>query len=338
MKYDEETITQINNSVNVFEYANQYLDFEKRKGEYWSVCPFHDGDINPSISFNKEKSVFYCFGCHATGSTIQFIMMYHKLSFLEAIDYLIKFANISITPKEHSELLECLHKLNSKNKEKDVIKRVYLKKDIMQQYKKEPIIEWIAEGIHENILNEYDVRYDRNGNRIVFPIQDTNGGIVAVKGRTLYSNYNDLGIVKYIYYQPIITNNFLFGLHKNLQFIKEKNEVLVFEGCKAVMMAEGYGYKNSVSLETNRINEYQMDLLLQLKCDIVLCLDKGIKIVTKNNKSSKNKNVEVNIGLLPKLTNVYVVEDKEGLLEDKASPVDQGIEIWEKLYEERDKI
>ena len=78
------------------------------------------------------------------------------------------------------------------------------------------------------------------------------------------------------------------------------------------MLAESYGFNNVVSLETNKINEYQKNLLLQLKVNIVFALDKGIKIVTKKiNKIKNDNNIYVNIGLLPKLTNVYVIEDKK---------------------------
>ena len=64
----------------------------------------------------------------------------------------------------------------------------------------------------QEILDKYEVRYDKLHNRIVFPIKNIEEKIIAIKGRTLYSNYKDLGIPKYIYYQKIITNDFLFGL------------------------------------------------------------------------------------------------------------------------------
>lgn len=340
MKYTLDQIDKINNSISIVKYASHYLELiqgnGKQNNEFYCNCPFHSNDENPSLSFNSEKNVFSCFGCHEAGTIIIFVQKYHKLSFPEAIEHLIKYADLTLEQKEPSDILEYLHRINIKPKIKEEIKREYLSENIMDKYIKKPINEWVSEGIKQEILDEYDVRYDTSGNRIVFPIRDFNG-IIAVKGRTLYKNYQDLGIKKYIYYQPIITNDFLFGLYKNLPYIKEKNEILVFEGSKSVMLAEGYGYKNSVSLETNRINEYQKDLLLQLRCNVVLCLDKGIKVMSIK---PKNKNIEtiIETGLLSKLTNVYVVEDKENLLPDKASPVDLGIEIWEKLYEGRYKI
>lgn len=339
MYYDAEIIQQINNSINIVDYVSQYFNLKESSGEYWINCPFHKDDINPSLSINKDKNVFYCFGCGCGGSIIQFVMHYHELSFPKAVEYLIQYGNLTITPKEYSNVLSLLHKMKYKQKEVKQINRQYLPDNYMDRYIKEPIKEWLTEGIKQEILDEYDVRYDKCGNRIVFPVRDSNGKIIAIKGRTLFNNHKDLGIPKYIYYQKIETNDFLFGLHKNLPYIQEKKEVIVFEGAKSVFFAEGYGYKNVVSLETSNINEYQIQLLLQLKTDVVFALDKGIKVATKKITNIKNnKNTYVNIGLLPKLTNVYVIEDKQGLLEDKDSPVDKGKEVWEKLYESRYKL
>lgn len=340
IKYDIETIEQVNNSINIVDYAKQYLTLEYKNGEWWCNCPFHEGDVNPSLSFNEEKNLFKCFGCGIAGTPIIFVQNYHNLSFPNAVEYLIKYSNINVIDKEHSDLIDFLHKNKFKNKVITPINRTYLPNNCMDKYCKQPIKEWLEEGITQEVLDKYDVRYDKQNNKIVFPIRDINGEIITIKARTLYPNYQELGITKYIYYQKIITNNFLFGLYENLDYIKSKNEVIVFEGSKSVMKAEGYGYKNSVSIETDNINEYQIQLLLKLRCNLVFAFDKGIKVITQKlkTKNKYDKNTYVNIGLLPKLTNVFIVEDQENLLPQKDSPVDQGIKVWEKLYESRYKI
>ena len=337
MKYTSEQISQINNAIPIVDYASQYLEMKqgtgRRKNEYWCICPFHEGDVNPSMSFNSDKNVFRCMGCNSKGYLISFVMQYHKLTFLEAIEHILRLVNINFADREYSEILEYLKKYNIIKEEK-LTTRKPLRGDVMKQYVKEPIKEWLSEGILQQVLDKYDVRYDKNGNAIVFPIRDINGKIIAIKARTLYENFRDLGITKYQYYSAIGTNDFLFGLYENIDNIKAKNELILLEGAKGVMLAESCGYDNCVSLETNTINEIQMDILLQLKVDIVICLDKGIKIV-----SGKTKNIsEVSVGLLPKLTNVYVIEDKNNLLSNKDCPADKGKEIFDKLYEGRYKI
>lgn len=342
LKYTSEQLEQINNAIPIVEYASKYFELEQGKGkrsnEYWTVCPFHKGDSNPSLSFNSDKNVFKCMACDKKGGLINFIMAYHNKTFPQAIEYILKLSKIPLDEREHSEIFEYLHKEERKKHNKENIIHTHLPEKVINQYEKEDINEWIKEGIQQVIMDKYNVRYNKNGNAIVFPIRDSEGKIISIKARTLYKNHKDLGIPKYTYYQSIGSNDFLFGLYENINYIKEKNEVIVFEGCKSVMFSEGYGYKNCVSLETNTINEYQMNLLLQLKCDVVMALDKGIRIT--DNKEFKNTDTitYINIGLLSKFTNVYVVEDTNELLPLKASPVDCNKEIWDKLYKEKYKL
>jgi DNA primase len=270
--------------------------------------------------------------CDKKGGLINFIMAYHNKTFPQAIEYILKLSKIPLDEREHSEIIEYLYKTERKKCSKESIVHTYLSEEVINQYSKEDIKEWLEEGIQQKVMDKYNVRYNKKGNAIVFPERNSEGKIISIKARTLYKNYRDLGIPKYKYYQSIGSNDFLFGLYENIDYIKEKNEVIVFEGCKSVMFAEGYGYKNCVSLETNTINEYQMKLLLQLKCNVIMALDKGIQVT--NNRELKNTDTitYINVGLLSKFTNVYVVEDNNGLLPQKASPVDCGKEIWEELY------
>ena len=339
MKYTSEQLEQINQAIPIVEYASKYLDLQQKKGsdEYWTHCCFHPNDSNASLSFNSEKNLFNCFACGTSGGLINFVMEYHKKTFMEAIDHILSIVDIPFEDREYSNVLEYLRKKNRKRPEKETVNRIYLDDNIMNQYAKEPIKEWLDEGIKQEILDKYNVRYDKVTDSIVFPIYDINGKIITVKARTLNCLYQELDIPKYKYYNKIITNDFLFGLYENIEYIKEKNEVIVFEGCKGVMLAEGYGYKNCVSLETNNINEYQIDILLQLKCDVVMALDKGIKVTNKKMKNNEYFTY-VSIGLLPSLTNVYVIEDNQNLLPPKASPVDVGKNIFDGLYERRCKL
>lgn len=328
VKYSIEEISYINKSIDLVKYASQYLDLTQGKGkrnnEYWSVCPFHN-DIDASLSINSDKNVFNCLGCHLSGTPIIFVQHYHKLSFPKAVEHLINYANLTFTPKKHSDIMEFLHKTNIKIKDIKSNNRVYLPENIINKYSKRPISEWLEEGIPQEILDKYQVRYDDSGNRIVFPIRDIIGSIIAIKGRTLYSNYKDLGIVKYIYYQPIGTNDFLFGLDKNIQNIDNKKECIIVESEKSVMKLESYGFNNSVAISTSNINIHQINLLLSLQCDLVFAFDKDID----------QKKIIKEIKQLTLFTNVYTIIDKEGLLGIKDSPCDQGKEVWEKLYKER---
>lgn len=319
MKYTSEIIQQICNKINLVDYISQYTELEERKGEYWCCCPLPDhNEDTPSFSINDNK--YYCFGCGASGGLINFYMDYHKKTFPEAMEALIKLTNIDITQFEYSNIMEYLHKICNKKCDKPHIIRTYLCEDVINKYTKIPITEWLIAGILQSILDKYDVRYNYDGNAIVYVIRDINGKIIAIKARTLYSNCKDLGISKYIYYQPIGTNDFLFGLFQNKENVIVKKEVICVEGAKGVMLAESQGYDNVVSFETNHINEHQMELLLSLKVRIVLALDKGAPLDIKV------------MNLLSRFTDVYYMKDTENLLKDKDCPFDISKEVSDKLY------
>ena len=90
------------------------------------------------------------------------------------------------------------------------------------------------------------------------------------------------------------------------------------------MKLESNGIFNSVSLGTSHISKEQFQILLKLRADVVMALDKD-----KSPLDDKNFN------LLAKYNRCYIMEDKEGLLGEKDAPIDKGIEVFQKLYDER---
>ena len=99
------------------------------------------------------------------------------------------------------------------------------------------------------------------------------------------------------------------------------------------MKAYGWGYKNCASAEKHTLTDEQIMLLVKLRVNIVFALDSDIKYTDKDVYESINK--------LKRITNVYVIYDRNKLLggaESKNSPVDLSREIWERLYHEKMKI
>jgi DNA primase len=326
-EYSQELIQELIHKVDIVDYISQYIELKKHGKDYFGVCPFHAEDT-PSFSVNKEKEMFYCFGCGATGSIIQFIMMYQKMKFPQVIEYLIKYTKFDISQiKQEPELVKFLKQFNRKSKLKEVQHDI-LPLDTMNQFQQIPIYEWLQEGIEQDVMDKYQVRFDDKGKRAVFPIFDIDGNIINIKGRSLYDNYKELGLNKYIYYYPLGSNDFLYGLNFKKDIINSKNEVICVEGEKTVWHVEGWGINNVVALCTSHINEYQLRLLLELKCDITIAFDKGVLI----------NDIKEQCKILNKFTNVYVMYDTEGLLQDKDSPCDRGLDIWNRLYTNKIKL
>ena len=167
-RYPPEVIQKIIEDIKVKDYIEKHIELKRHGKDYFSMCPFHD-ETDSSFSVNPDKNIWYCFGCGRGSSIIDFVMLYHKLSFTKAIELLIRYTNLDINsiPKE-SEIVNFLKKTYSvHNRKIDDIKHEILPNDIMDKYKKAPIKEWLSEGIKQNILDLFDVGYDTRSNRIV---------------------------------------------------------------------------------------------------------------------------------------------------------------------------
>ena len=95
---DKMTVNDINNirsSVDIVDVISDYIPLVNKGRNYFGVCPFHD-DNHPSMSVSKEKQIYKCFSCGATGNVFNFIMDYENISFREALSKVASMAGISI--------------------------------------------------------------------------------------------------------------------------------------------------------------------------------------------------------------------------------------------------
>ena len=87
MKLTDEVINDIRNSASITEVIGHYIPLIKKGRGYTAVCPFHD-DSNPSMCVSREKQIYTCFSCHATGNVFTFLMNYEHIDFKDALKYL----------------------------------------------------------------------------------------------------------------------------------------------------------------------------------------------------------------------------------------------------------
>ena len=86
-RISEQIIEQIRSTADIIEVVSGYVQLKKRGRNYFGLCPFHN-EKTPSFSVNPEKQIFKCFGCGTGGSSIDFIMEFEKLDFIESVRYL----------------------------------------------------------------------------------------------------------------------------------------------------------------------------------------------------------------------------------------------------------
>jgi DNA primase len=194
--------------------------------------------------------------------------------------------------------------------------------NILNQFKISPVKKWISEGLRYKSQQKYQIGLDVMTERIIIPIRDELGNLVGIKGRLMEdSNIED---DKYIYLYSCPKNKLLYGLDKNYKHIIKSNEVIVVEGEKSVIKLHSLGYKNAVATASKNISKTQIDKLLRLNVPITLALDADVK------KDEIDLIVE-DLKYPFSLTEVNVIEDKMGFLEEKESPMDDA-DTWEILY------
>ena len=324
-------VNDIIERVDILEYIQQFCDMEERGGEWWGLSPFKD-EKTPSFSVSQDKQRFYDFSSGIGGNIITFIEHFNKCDFKTALKILMKYANIEDDVSGAPKRLESARVAGKYRKSERAIKASKVKSlpsDYMEQYEfnRKKLDVWAGEGISYPSMERFGVRYDAFSNRIVFPIKDYDGNIINVCGRTLDPNYKENGVRKYTYFKPLGCLDTIFGFSDNKDAIIEQREIILFEGSKSVMIADGWGIKNACAILTSHLNPQQLVFLIKLGVRVVFALDEEINI-----------NEDVNINRLKRYVTIEWVKNRDNLLQPKMAPVDAGYEVWQTLYKNRKRI
>lgn len=325
-------IEKLISHIDLYSYVNQYLEPDKiNNSEAWYHCPFHD-DYTPSMSVSIDKQVWYCFSCKSGGDVLSFCKKIHGVSTLKAINMLCEYANLKNTDitelKAPPDSLRVLKMLNRKHDKVTNFVRKPLKNDIMLMYEKRPIVEWLNEGISQEVLDKYQVRYCDLDNTIAFPIFDNDGNIINIKKRTLNKNYKKLKITKYINVYKVGKLDYLFGFALNKDKYDDYKDLILFESEKSVMKLESFGLYNGLAVSTSSISKEQAISLINTGKNIVIAMDKDVTL----------SHIRKNFQYLINFTNTYVMLDYDNLLDEKDAPIDKGIDTFMRLYSKRMKL
>lgn len=326
-------LQEILDSVDIVEYISQFVELEDRGDEWWGLSPFKHEET-PSFSVRREAGVFKDFASGLGGNCYSFIRFYFKVSNAEAVRILKKYANIDDNDTHfdvrHRKLAatQICKQFSTPKKSHVETKFKTLPRNYMDRYEDRPdkLEIWRKEGISDESMQTFGVKYDGFSNCIVYPIKNIDGDIVNIGGRTLDPDFKAKGIRKYTYFKKwkdIGGMKIVFGLYENMSEIKKRGEVIVFEGLKSVLLARDYGFKNCGALLTSHCNPEQLKILAKLGVNVVFALDKDAD-PTKDH----------NIQKLRRYVSVSYLFDFKNLLGEKDSPVDRGSNVFKTLYEE----
>lgn len=197
-----------------------------------------------------------------------------------------------------------------------------LNTDVLNDFVTAPWIGWLNDEITIEAQKEFGVGFHVSSNRVTLPVHNRQGQLIGIKGRYVGSDKYQLEHKKYSYIYPCVKTIELFNLHRALPYIRKTKKVYVFEGGKTTMKLWGWGIKNAVSIEGDRLSPVQAKLLKELGIDveIVWAWDKGKDIEFIKNQISQIKG-----------RHMHYLYDNKDRFDDKQSPVDVGLDVFKDL-------
>lgn len=321
-------VEELVRSIDIVEYISQFVELTQKGDEWWGLSCFKD-EKTPSFSVRKEPPFFYDFSSGASGNVIGFIKRYFNCSSREAVKKLQEFAGVSgeiEPPKEQMATTIICKRFAKPNKQTKACTAPVLSDNYMEKYQKrdDKLAVWEKEGISRASLDRFQVYYDGFTDRLVYPIRSLSGKIVNIGGRTLDPKWKEKRLRKYMYYYLWGKIDTIYGVAENLEYIKNAREIILFEGCKSVLLADTWGIKNTGAILTSHLSANQMKILAKLGCTVVFALDKDV-----------NPRLDQNIEKLKRYVRVEMIRDTKDLIGDKDSPVDKGQKVFKQLYNER---
>ena len=319
------SVDQIKERLGIVDVVSRYLTLEKAGSNLKAKCPFHN-EKTPSFFVSPSRNTFYCFGCGVKGDIFTFIEQFEGLDFRGALKVLSEHAGVPLALEsrsirdERTRMYELLAETTSyferslKNEEKAqeyLIKRGLTADTSVKfrlGYAKE---EWNAlhghlQGMgysdkeiekagliklseHDSISEKqaYKKRYyDRFRGRIMFPIADGSGRIIAFSGR-LFPKIDESA--KYINSPETVLFNksrVLYGYDKAKYTIRKSNFSIVVEGQMDLLMSHQAGFPNTVALSGTALTSPQINALRRLSSNIVLAYDADQAGVASSGRSA----------------------------------------------------
>jgi DNA primase len=306
VRFDDSKIEEIKSRIDIVELATEYLTLKKAGRNYLGLCPFHQ-EKTPSFTVNREKQIFYCFGCGEGGNAITLLMKIANKSFPEAIKELAEKTGVvlprptSNEGRQRDSLRENITNLNliaaqqyARNlysPQGKMVRDYLLKRGIAEETIKQfrlgfapdswrSLTDYIdgsglslklAEQAGLVITGKEGSFYDRFRGRLIFPIENVFGETIAFGGRIL-----DKGEPKYLNSpeSPVyIKGKNLYGLNKTKEDIRKKGFALIVEGYFDLISLWNAGIGNVVASLGTALTREHLELLRRYTVEVVALFD-----------------------------------------------------------------
>jgi len=285
--------------------AGKIPQLKKRGNNHVACCPFHN-EKTPSFNVSQQKQFYHCFGCGQSGSAISFLMNYENMHFVDAIEQLAETLGLEVPreggdvsrPRDESkplyELLDGVSQFFQQQLKDHPQAIEYLKKrglsgetahrfgigyapdgwDALNKQFPDREADLVKTGMLKHSDKEgasKDRAYQRFRDRVMFPIKDRRGRVIAFGGRVMGQ-----GEPKYLNSPetPLFhKGSELYGLYEARKAAQDAGSVIVVEGYMDVVALAQHGINNSVATLGTAANQQHSDILFKIVPNIVFCFD-----------------------------------------------------------------
>lgn len=288
-------VSELTSRLDIVDVIGSQLTLKKAGKEYHALCPFH-GEKTPSFTLSPQKQFYYCFGCHAKGDAITFTMQFFKLTFREAVEKLAH--SIGLTPPTNTNVQPVDRDLYKLMRDYTIICKQDLQEspDTLNYLRSRKIPSQTYQNFHigytgpralafinKNLPTQFEklqtcglisVRDGKPGpkfyKRLLFPIQDTQGRIIAFGGRVLDPSRKP----KYLNSPETILFKKRLNLYGLTQFKQNPTpDVFVVEGYMDVVSLASHQITNAVACLGTAFTSQHWKLITRFSDKILFCFD-----------------------------------------------------------------
>jgi len=361
---DRAAIEAIKERLDIVDIVRRYVELKPVSGRWMGLCPFHN-EKTASFSVNGEEGFFYCFGCQASGDIFDFYSHINGVEFKDALEQLAAESGVELTPgkvdpqaaKRSSErkIFMEMHELAAKYFARMLklpegrVARQYLERRGLESSVVESFglgcssDDWqglenhlvskgftAQQGVKAGLLsqNAKGRTYDRFRGRLIFPITNLSGRVIAFGGRIItdgepkYLNSSDTPIYK--------KGEHLYGLSTARNSIARTKHALLTEGYMDVISLHQFGYTNSCGVLGTALTPDQVKRLSGFcsKVDLVFDGDAaGVKAALRSTEMILTQGVSCGVIVLPD------GEDVDSILQSRGA---EGFQVF--MDEARDGL
>ena len=310
-KIPREVIDEVRNSVDIGDVIGRYVQLHQAGKNLTGLCPFHE-ERTPSFSVNEEKQFFYCFGCGRGGNVFQFLMELKHIDFVEAVKEIADDSNISL-PEQYINT-QPKQPVNNENRQlfdlHDKAAKLY-HHILMNTPAGEPALRYLKKrGMSEELINQFGLGYapaqrilkpyvekqktdyqlmrksglfsedqegqlrDRFVDRVIYPIKNGQGQVIAFSGRLLDTTQTDLPKYLNSPETPIFNKRrTLFNYDVARKAARKDGKLYLFEGFMDVISAFGAGVTNGIASMGTSFTEEQVTIIGRTTNQLDICYD-----------------------------------------------------------------